>query len=84
MIVNAIKTKCMVFGKHDECSFFFNHEKIEQVSKYKYLGTIIKSSTRVDGCTFGETHIFLCGKAQKAIFALKKKKSEKLVHYRLG
>ena len=56
MIVNAIKTKVMVFGEVVEMNVFFNNVKIDQVMNYKYTGNMIKTIYDVRGDIFRDNY----------------------------
>ena len=44
LIVNTLKTKCMVFNQMNKVvDFYFNNTQIEKVDKYKYVGVIFSS-----------------------------------------
>ena len=44
LIVNTLKTKCMVFNQINKVvDFHFNNAQIEKVDKYKYVGVIFSS-----------------------------------------
>ena len=73
MIVNGMKTKFMCFGKKSDCKLFFDNQEITQAEQYKYVGNIIKPVHASHGNIFGDNYNFLCDKAQKAIFAMKKR-----------
>ena len=73
MIVNGMKTKFMCFGKKSDCKLSFDNKEITQVEHYKYVGNIIKPFQALHGDIFGDNYNFLCDKAKKAIFAMKKK-----------
>ena len=49
MIVNAIKTKNMIFpnSKSNGEEFFFNNEPIETVTQYKYVGSLFSSENNI-------------------------------------
>ena len=73
MIVNEIKTKCMTIGKCDKIKLEFNNKPIEEVDQYKYLGVLLKSIRRSNDCIFNENPVYLCEKANKALFAMLRK-----------
>ena len=77
MIINELKTKIMCFGSDEKIDIEFNGSKIEQVSKYKYVGCIIQSINSVKSDVFVMNYEYLCDKARKALFAAK----AKLKHY---
>ena len=52
---------------------FFDNQEITQAERYKYVGNIIKPDHASHGDVFGDNYNFLCDKAQKAIFAMKKR-----------
>ena len=72
MIVNAIKTKIMVFGSNDRITLSFNENIIDQVDKYKYVGCIIKAVKKSNSDPFQLNYSYLCNQARKAIFSVKK------------
>ena len=75
MILNAIKTKIMVFGKHkrDEVKVYFNGRIIDLVDAYKYLGNLITAIHIATGDIFSQQYPYLINKARGALFALKRK-----------
>ena len=73
MIVNGMKTKFMCFGQKSDCKLSFDNQEITQVEHYKYVGNLIKPVQALHGDIFGDNYNFLCDKAKKAIFAMKKK-----------
>ena len=73
MIVNGMETKFMCFGKKSDCKLSFENLEITQVEHYKYVGNIIRPGQALHGDIFGDNYNFLCDKAKKAIFAMKKK-----------
>ena len=73
MIVNALKTKVMEFGKPTAFEIKFNKCAIQRVSEYKYLGTIISSVSRNTQDRFTNNYKYLCDQARKAEFILYKK-----------
>ena len=73
MIVNELKTKVMVFGKHSKCDVKFNECPIAVVQKYKYLGVIIRTISRISQDAFSEHYGYLCDKARKASFSSRRK-----------
>ena len=75
MIINASKTKIMIFNtKHifvkdiDKTSFFLDNSEIKHAEKYKYLGTMISN---VSNDPFEMNYSYLRGKALRAIAALR-------------
>ena len=73
-IVNEIKTKAVVFGKHREVTLVFNEQPIEQVKSFKYVGNVTKAISVLSRDMFGENYTHLCDKAKKSIFALQSKR----------
>ena len=71
-ILNNVKTKCMAFGG-GTISLFFNGKQIEQVDRYKYLGTILRSVKRANQDIFTANYVYLCDQARKAIFGAQRK-----------
>ena len=69
-VVNEIKTKCMTFGKIKSVNLIFNGNSIEQVHRYKCLGTMINSTLRSNSNIFEGNAEYLCTKANKAIYAM--------------
>ena len=70
MIVNETKTKAMIFGTGKPPKLTFNNKDIEFVDRYKYLGVIFNSISRVNGDVFREHAEYIKNKAYKAIYAL--------------
>ena len=68
IIVNETKTKSMCFGTGEECDVYFNGKLIQQVRRYKYLGTIVRCTKRINQGIFSENSSFVCDKSRKAIF----------------
>ena len=68
-----MKTKFMCFGKKSGCKFFFDNQEITQAEHYKYAGNTIKPVHASHGGIFGDNYNFMCDKAQKAVFAIKKR-----------
>ena len=56
MIVNETKSKVLCFDKQTELNVYFNDKKIEQVSRYKYLGNIVKCISTQQQDIFGENY----------------------------
>ena len=73
MIVNKTKSKVMCFGKQTELNVYFNGKKIEQVSRYKYLGNIVKCISAKQQDIFSENYQYLCDQARKASFGVRRK-----------
>ena len=73
MIVNETKSKVMCFGKQTELNVYFNDKKIEQVSRYKYLGNIVKCISRKQHDIFSDNYQYLCDQARKAPFGIRRK-----------
>ena len=73
MIINELKTKLMVFGCKQKYKLFFKGSLIEQVVKYKFLGTIFKAVHRANSDPFSLNYEYLCDKARKSLFAIKHK-----------
>ena len=73
MIANEIKTKFMVYGSKEEMNLHLNGNKLEQVDRYKSLGTILNIVQNVRGDIFKYNTEYLNNKARKAIFAIKQK-----------
>ena len=68
LIVSLAKTNVLVFGKKKvETQFMFNKKKIEIITEYKYLGTIITTATND---MFAKNLDHLTGKVRNALFAL--------------
>ena len=69
--VNVAKTKVIIFNKSGKLlkgfSFTYDGQTVEIVSEYKYLGIIFKPS-----CSFSEATNYLCKKAPKASFCIRK------------
>ena len=70
LLVNTVKTKCMVIGHNKPLELYLNGEKIEQVMQYKYLGNIIKSINNSNADIFSSTYSYLCDQGRKAIFGM--------------
>ena len=62
----------MAFGG-GTISLFFNGKQIEQVDRYKYLGTIIRSVKMANQDIFIANYAYLCDQARKAIFGAQRK-----------
>ena len=75
MIVNGIKTKCMIFGKINDVDLFYNDKLIENVNEYKYLGNIFNRIYRNESDLFRENTSYLISQARKAIFSIGQKLS---------
>ena len=73
MIVNETKSKVMCFGKQTEPNVYFNDKKIEQVSRYKYLGNIVKWISTKQQDILSENCQYLCDQARKASFGVRRK-----------
>ena len=73
MMVNAIKTKIMIFGSKEKISIKFNDILIEQVDKYKYVGCIIRSILKYNSDPFLYNYTYLCDQARKALYSVKQK-----------
>ena len=71
LTVNIDKTKIIIFNKSGKVlknyKFMYNECKIELVNEYKYLGIIFKPSG-----TFSHAIKYLCNKANKAAFCIRK------------
>ena len=72
MIVNLVKTRCMVFGCCEKPELFFNNLIVKLVDAYKYLGNMFSPIVRASGDIFKTNYAYLCSHAQKAVFALKR------------
>ena len=73
MIVNEVKTKFMVYGASQGVKLYLNGNELEQVDKYKSLGTILNSIKTLKGDIFMNNTDYLNSKARSAIFAIKQK-----------
>ena len=73
MLVNVIKSKLMVYGNDDNVVLKFQGKSIEQVKKYKSLGTLFSSISSFSSNMFKDNTEFLNDKARKAIFGLQKR-----------
>ena len=73
MIINGIKTKCMVFGNINNVKLYYNDEMLEVVDAYKYLGNIFNRTIRVDSDIFGKNTAYLVSQSRKAIFSINRK-----------
>ena len=56
--------KPMCFGSADKFDVYFSEELIEQVQKYKHLGTIVRCTKRMIQDTFSENSSFICDKSK--------------------
>ena len=65
MIVNEFKTKVITFGCKQDIEIFFNIQKIETTSHYKYLGNVISTTSSLPGDTFRENTIISAVKPEK-------------------
>ena len=70
MVVNEVKTKCMVFGSKETPILKFNGVPIEVVSSYKYLGNLVSPIKRPIADIFQLNHQYLCNQARKAVYAM--------------
>ena len=74
MIVNELKTKVMIYGKHDNaCSFSFNAKTLQKVEEYKYLGVIVNSTKTSKGDIFKQMWPYISEKATRAGFSVTQK-----------
>ena len=73
MIVNSIKTKCMVFGKIEDVNLYFNDQPIDVVDAYKYLGNLVNEISRIGSDIFRDNAKYLSSQARKAIFTINRK-----------
>ena len=73
MVPNGLKTKFMVYGSEEPIQLFLNGNKLEQVEKYKSLGTILNTVKTVNGDIFKFNTQYLNNKARSAIFGIKQK-----------
>ena len=73
MIVNEAKSKVMCLGKQPQFCMSFNHKEIEQIDRYKYLGTIIPRVDIHQQNIFADNYKYPCKQARKAIFCVKRK-----------
>ena len=73
MIANTIKTKFMVYGRIENVKLYLDGKEIEQVDKYKSLGTILNSVKVHHGNIFKHNVDYLNNRAKKAIFGIQKK-----------
>ena len=71
MVVNEVKTKCMVFGTKEIPTLTFNGVRIELVNSYKYLGNMISPIQRPLADIFSLNHDYLCNQARKAVFSMR-------------
>ena len=70
--VNVKKTKCLTFSKGSNCKKFqfkINHQVVENVKEYKYLGINVNAKN----CSFGPSLINLSAKATRALYAITSK-----------
>ena len=68
LIINALKTEIVIFGKKSEQSEFHVHgNPIEIVDSYKYLGVLFSSCTTLVGNPFKNNFQYLADNAGKAI-----------------
>ena len=74
MILNEMKTKILVFGKHPIGSnvkdIYFNGKVIHRSQKYKYLGNLLSETQTNQGDIFRYIYEHLCNKARNALFAI--------------
>ena len=75
MVVNLTKTKMMTFGNPVKHTFEFNGIKIENVTKYKYLGNIISPISRIGTDIFKSNYEYQKNQGLKAMYAMLKKTS---------
>ena len=68
MIVNCIKTKCMVFGTFDEFNLYFNDKPIDRVNIYKYLGNLFNEISRAGCDIFRDNAKYIASQGRKAMF----------------
>ena len=71
LIINALKTKIVIFGKKSGPSEFHVHgNPIEIVHSYKYLGVLFSSCTTLVGNPFKNNFQYLADNAGKAIHSI--------------
>ena len=63
----------MPFGKAHNCNVYFNDKQIEQVTKYKYMGSIIRSFRTDKQNIFSPNYTYLHNRANRAIFLVARK-----------
>ena len=73
MIANEVKTKFMVYGSKENINLYINGNQLEQVDRYKSLGTILNTVLNARGDIFKYNTEHLNNKARNAIFAIKQK-----------
>jgi hypothetical protein len=73
MIVNTVKSKVMIFGKHDNVNFKFNNKNLDIVQTYKYLGVVFNSVQKQGSNLFKTMVEITSEKALKACFVATKK-----------
>ena len=73
IIVNETKTKCMCFGTVDNFDVHFNGKLIEQVPRYKYLGTIVRCTKRINQNIFQKVHHLYVTNLEKLYLNYRKK-----------
>ena len=72
-IVNAIKSKCMIFGQMESAKLYFNGDALERVNEYKYVGNIVRSVTRSHCDVFALNYEYLYDKAKRCVLSMKTK-----------
>ena len=72
MLVNCIKTKCMLFGKQPQPILHFNDNTLDIVYSYKFLGNMVNSIISSSGNMFRTNASYLVNQAQKSTFKIQK------------
>ena len=72
MLVNCIKTKCLLFGNQPEPALLFNDKRIDVVNSYKALGNMISAIKTCSGNIFSANSGYLSDQARKAHFGIQK------------
>ena len=73
MLVNNIKTKCMVFGKQLPTKLVFDGNIVEKVDSNKALGIIVNSISTISGNMFRLHPEYLYEQARKAYFGIQRR-----------
>ena len=73
MIANVVKTKFMAYGNIKNVDLFLNGKRLEQVDRYKSLGTLLNSVKMPHGNIFKYNPDYLNSRAKKAFFGIQRK-----------
>ena len=75
-IVNAIKSKCMIFGQMKSTKLYFNDDALERANEYKYVGDIVRSVGRAHCDVFAANYEYIYDKAKRSVSIFYERENE--------